>query len=35
MDIKKEYRTSEVFEEAYTALHSTGKKLFGLGNFAI
>lgn len=35
MDIKKEYRTSEVFEEAYTALHSTGEKLFGLGNFAI
>ena len=35
MDIKKECRTSEVFEEAYTALHRAGEKLFGLGNFAI
>ena len=35
MDIKKEYPTPEVFEEAYTALHSAGEKLFGVGNFAI
>ena len=35
MDIKKECRTSEVFEEAYTALHRAGEKLFDLGNFAI
>ena len=25
----------EVFEEAYTALHRAGEKLFGIGNFAI
>ena len=35
MDIKKEYRNPEIFEEAYKALHRAGKKLFGLGNFAI
>ena len=35
MDIKKECRTTEVFEKTYTALHRAGEKLFGLGNFAI
>lgn len=35
MDIKKECRTSEVFEEAENGLRSAGEKLFGKGNFAI
>jgi hypothetical protein len=35
MDIKEEYRCSEVFDEAENALRSAGKKLFGKGNFAI
>ncbi len=35
MDIKKECRVPKVFEEAYVALHKSGERLFGIGNFAI
>lgn len=35
MDIKKEFRVSDVFEKSYGALHMAGEKLFGRGNFAI
>lgn len=35
MDIKKEFRTPQVFTECYDAIYKTSSSLFGCGNFAV